>query len=674
MCLELTVDKDVESGKLLSLCDNAAFCLLVEIGLAEAAEIEGLDATKPVADGAIRDEWIPAFHLFSSFCYTAETAILESNYFDMDYRSELALMQETTFAPLLPTTTRMHFFTTKPLVDDAPERLHDFAARSEKESPRFRKPNYLGYTILRPREGRRIGRSFVTTDTPIRNDRNEKKLAASVVASQIRTAVKETVNLFGVYLVAVGVPFMEQDGNLIRCAHVSSWVCHYTAMLRDAVPRRSTAHLHRAGKGETSPGRQYPSFGVSSAELTSILRESDLPPEVLSFDQFSKARQPSWSDRVGVPEQIKQFEAAQKLAGTPEGDTTEMKKLRSLSDITWTRENVGAAICRYLNSGIPVILVRKNDAHTQVVVGYLRESDVEQEPSLHIAQDADKPGAWEKVPASGDESPEVNGVTRQPTSDVAYFIVNDDLSGPYNEVSLNELVEEIRLKRTEILVPLPRSLWMSGDTAERLGTRVLEQMTQSRVERFGAWDGYPAAERRDFKPTLEMFAEKLKAHHYTVRTYATTGVALKDSVAERIQDKELVLAVAQRQLPKYVWVVEAIDRQERKAGTKESVHAMIVIDASNVVSIDLNTTNAIGVLPPLFSYLPGHMQVPRYDIAFAEPVGKSGRINAKDEGWFPAQWSGFRTGRWNHAMLRTAAPRRGDNLRRGAVAGTTVTP
>jgi len=714
MCENVTEREDALSGEILALCDNAALCLLVLLEIATPNEVESLsmDAEFDFADGAkIPKHWKPGFHLLAAFCDSAETAVIEYNYFDVDYRSELALMQETSFAPMAAGVRRLHFFSTAvgdarpvrlldvvtsaavsaapgkhsaepPLSTDAPDNSKPVAAPNAPDGER-REPYvasaYLGYTIVRPRLSRKFGRSIVTPNSHVRSNRNVVLVEAKKMRAQIRTAVMEPVNIFGVYLVAVGVPFMEQDGDLLRCAHVSAWTCHYTAVLRSAVARRPTGHFSQASGWRDSTGRHYPSGGVSTSEVIAILGNSDMPPEALTRAELRQPRRSGWADRAEMAAAMKNFEL--QLGSFPPvnrqsiQDKANLKALKDESDWAWTSENVSASVCRYLNSGIPVIIVRRDMRHTQVVTGYFRRSDLAD--STFIAREEAKRArelASEEGSGSGDPvKPEPTrlgdeSMDTDPGSEVTHFIISDDSDGPFYALSVAEVVSEVVQGVTDFLVPLPRSLWMSGDTAERLGTRLLSQYANQRQLRASEWAASMGVDAAVAQRVIDEFTHRLSKRQFTVRTYATTGVDLKESMQNRLShDKELVRQFSMIQLPKYVWVVEAIHRQHRKDLVVPNVHAMLVLDASAVGAGDLNSTEPIRQFPPLFVHLPGQMLVPPYAVE-QQPSKRPKKEDPRDQHWYPAESKAYATGRWNYEMLMSQSRHRTGNLARGAVA------
>ena len=592
---EVTQIEDVYVGALVSLGFDGVEFLLSWLGIDPDSE----------------DELHPALGLFTSFMSTAVTMVEESSYFDLDYRSEVAELIDSSFDLQLTDVARLHFFSEP--VGGAGERIFDYVERAREA--------YLGYTIISPSSPARIGRSIVSPMTRLPGIDDPVK-----AASQIRTAVMEPVQLFGISLVATGVPFMEQDGNLLRCAHVSAWMCHYAAVLRGAVSRRPSAHFHRSGDAQ-SIGRRFPSSGVSTQELTAMLTASDLPPDVMDADALGEKRPLTWADRSELLEAVKVVES----------DPEELKRL-------WIHENLAAAVCRYLNSGIPVILARDSLGHTQVVVGYLREKDL----SPRKSDGADT------------------------HSDVVAFIVSDDQKGPYVVVPIGEIVEEFTNEAwaaTQLVVPLPRSLWMSGDAAERIASITFPAAAKGRKKRLRSWarmkdDPKLAATHQRKLGEFEKGLTGPGVDKYTIRTYATTGVDFKDSFSERIRtravdDDELVRGAAVVHLPKYVWVVEVLDRALRRAASP-SVVATMVLDATHTV----HNLKKLGPadLAPLFVHLPGQSVAgmpPGYEIIAVgdeddDVVGREPSVRLDDDNadfWITTSFEPYSTGRWSHERL-----------------------
>lgn len=646
MCSDVTAKSETGTGKLLLLDKTCKVEHVMEHAALKLVRKPAPAGKRPEDQPFVQSSQA-GFHLFHALADCAKTLVIENYYFDLDTRSEVGELQETRFGVMVPFTSRYHFFGA---AAHKGERLRDFVARAAN--------TYIGYSIIRHQFNGRLGRSLAPTRSAIYDSKGALRLSADVVHRQTRTAVVEHLNLYGVELKASGVAFMEQDGSLLRCAHVSAWICHYSAVLRNSVPRRTTAHFHRTGDSHRALGRRYPSIGLSVEEMSSMLRRSDMPPERLDREVLSEGRNLSWSDPKSHHETIDEFQnrsnrrseenkrldaqesvyrtredEGEKVPAQDREDLARQRKKNAKAtdaliaeiDAFWIRENLVASICRYLNSGVPLILIRHQMSHTQVVVGYLRNLDV--------------PVDF-KVEGLGD-------------SEVVQLIVSDDAQGPFRMVGIDELVAEVDSQVTEVLVPLPHSLWMPGAVAEKIATKLVAQAAVLRSERLEAWGAISSEkERAAYKDVLDGllvdFDELERTDKYTMHVFSTTGVALKRSVATRLAKlPDFVRDLATLQLPKYVWVGEIV---ERAIHGKPSVRGMIVLDASQPWSQDLDGHEALEVLP-LFVHIPGHIQTSPFGYGFAG-VPRTSATDQDDEAyWSRGPFDTYATGRWGQDRL-----------------------
>lgn len=145
----------------------------------------------------------------------ARTAISESYYVCLDYRSEFAAFYAHIDAPRRSVTTRLHFFGE----DIPPAKVIDLSKRQQE--------SYLGYIVCREGDLPLVGRTVLRTPRYIEES----------------TAIAEQVNFFGQKLLVRGVPFMQQDQRFAVCSHVAAWVLHYSAFRRGVQERRHIADL-----------------------------------------------------------------------------------------------------------------------------------------------------------------------------------------------------------------------------------------------------------------------------------------------------------------------------------------------------------------------------------------------------------------------------------------------
>jgi hypothetical protein len=243
--------------------------------------------------------------------------------------------------------------------------------------------------------------------------------------------------------------------------------------------------------------------------------------------------------------------------------------------------------CRYLNSGIPVIAVVRqwrsgapsSDRHAIVACGYVRSDD----DSSHVS-----------------------------------VIVHDDRRGPY--LLVDDVEKDVDSETGEhlcwdqILTPLPEKLWMSGEAAERKGCEHLIE-----AARRAADAGVEQA---------QVILERFEDNDLSVRTYATTSNRFKERLRRRCGDDVIVREYSLTRLPRFVWVVEAIDRPAREKGAKEQgardryvpcVLGEVVFDAtSDDLDPAILATRVLGLLA-----IP-RPQDPRWDTFCSDSLVASG--------------------------------------------------
>jgi hypothetical protein len=399
----------------------------------------------------------------------ARTAVVETRYVDVDYRSEYSSFYSRAFQHYEDSTHRIHFFSAELSLDDV-----------------WRLPEsngYLGYMIVRPQVRGIVGRTMLKPPAGL--------------ARAVRTQVKETVGFFGQPVEVRAAPFMQQDARLGSCAQAAAWMCHYSAFRGDrGVERRPMAAFSDAVDPGLAPGRVLPSTGLSVEQLSKLLGSFGLPPLYYQIDALDESDRPNrWPPRgTGIDA------AAKRLC------------------------------CRYLNSGLPVLaIVRQwtgeqaaySSRHALVACGYIRPES-----------------------ASAD----------------IYLIVNDDRRGPYLEVKTVLVDSDPETNECfiwdQVLVPMPEKLWMSSEAAERNGCIQLIAAAR-KAAKLGRPGGAKLLSYLDEKDRL------------TVRTYATTANRFKERLRKHCNDPVILKHYMLLRMPRFVWVVEAIDRKAREAAAKD---------------------------------------------------------------------------------------------------------
>ena len=233
------------------------------------------------------------------------TVLIERRYTDLDFRSEYSSYWSRLHQERRQFTRRLHFFAS----DVAAEDVADLSDHRD---------SYLGYAVLRPSSLGVLGRTMIVPPAEVEGAR--------------MTCVRDVPSVFGIDLPVEGVPFAQQDGELLSCGHVAAWLCHYVAHLRGISPRRVTGDIARLPPAQMSPHRALPSSGLSLEQMQALF------------------------GALGLPALLYETGALPEAVGNKDN-----------------AENLRAVVCKYLTSGYP-ILVSSAD-HAFVLIGWISDGE-----------------------------------------------------------------------------------------------------------------------------------------------------------------------------------------------------------------------------------------------------------------------------------------------------------
>ena len=225
---------------------------------------------------------------------------------------------------------------------------------------------------------------------------------------------------------------------------------------------------------------------------------------------------------------------------------------------------VSNIVCRYLNSGLPVLVITKEGAtHAFVLCGYQR-----------------KPGA---------DNPAIS------------LIYHDDMRGPY--LTAGDIESAVRHDPPDspgwdvALAPVPDKLWLEGEAAEPVGEALIR----------GCADWALTRGRDEVQRLLNVDADG----HLTFRTYAIESRRHKERLAGRKMPPELVRAYRLARWPRIIWVVEAIDRRLRDQPDTAALAEISCVLGEAI--LDATTTAAAPGTGVLAIRLPGVVYVRHTD-------------------------------------------------------------
>jgi hypothetical protein len=318
---------------------------------------------------------------------------------------------------------------------------------------------YFGYSVIRPIIGRPVSRSMLSPPPPLR--------------PHISCQVNSQASPYGYRFTARGFLFISQDYQYGRCAHAAIWMVAHYFHLRFARPRYYVSDIVEASREPAYLYRHTPSSGLTHPQMNAAL------------------------DALGMPA------INYVLDDLPDGETPE------------------TVACRYLNSGLPVIVL--GDQHARVLIGYGAEQD-----------------------------------------GTLFFVCNDDARGPYRVIQDARTAYAgagpERTKWERLVVPTPGRIYLTGEAAEREGGLALAAELDK---------------EEGSRPLLERFEAQLR-----LRSYVTDIASYKRNLRERNLSADVVNWHARTSSSHWVWVVELQDRAAAADGP-ECVVGEVVIDATS---------------------------------------------------------------------------------------------
>ena len=396
--------------------------------------------------------------LGQAYSLGAQMAVIEYRYIDPDYRSEHSRFYSITFRRYPSVAHRLHFFSVPP-----PDELQgadqplDFEPLAE---------HYLGFVVLRPLSGARVGR--VALAPP------------SEYAADVTCLTGERANVFGARMSVRSSPFMAQDAQLGVCAHMALWVVAHHHHLAFGRERRTSGEIADRIPSDLGLGRPAPSSGLTVDQLAAGCRSLGLPALVY------KCRDPA----VDLP----------------------------------SGEQIPGIVCRYLNSGMPVV-VAAGGHHAFTLVGYRRVRAGTPDERIH-------------------------------------FVRQDDEVGPYQVVE--DYSHDQHGRWEWLIVPLPQKVFLPGEVAESLGREQLLDTVRSSGDAARAF-----ADEVDAEPRKISF-----------RSTVVRSNRFKETLFDRGFQPEIAALYRRMPLPRWVWVIEAIRKDERSR-REPAVIAEALVDATD---------------------------------------------------------------------------------------------
>jgi hypothetical protein len=329
---------------------------------------------------------------------------------------------------------------------------------------------YRGYAVLRPLTLSPVGKTMI--------------MPPPEMSDAVQCRCTESVDLFGWKFNITAMPFISQDTQFLRCAHASLWMVLAHARFAHDLPRQLPSDIHDAAIGGVMVGRQLPSDGLSGYQLFSAMTALGLSPTMKPLQSTSIA-----DENAGI--------------------------LR-----------LHGMICRYINSGLPPIVI--SNIHAWVVVAYARRGSTE-DPTIQL---------WR----------------------------HDDARGPYMPVSDPWSEPELAHQPwVSVYLPLLPKAFVDAERAEIVGRTWINEFAKN-----AAYQG----------TTLETANCRTDMHdHATFRTYLIRSSDFKQGLSSRGMPQQLAITYRLAAMPRYIWVIEIVDRMRRRNGEAD-VLGELLLDAT----------------------------------------------------------------------------------------------
>ena len=486
--------------------------------------------------------WLRCLSLLRSM--GACTAVRESYYVCLDYRSEYAAFYSHIDAPRKSFTTRLHFFARAVFSDQVTD-LNEAQAKS-----------YLGYIVCREGDLPIVGRTLICKPSYIDES----------------TAISEPVNFFGQKLLVRGVPFMQQDQRFAVCCHVVAWVLHYSAFRRGVQERRHIADLVGI-VGPIHPLRPRATDGLTESQVAQMLNElgfrtsiyhtptvqmsfhslpevliGELPMNLLTRLAEAKVQGP---DRFDIEADV--------LDQLEKGLANYLQSIENSNDISANaasepaiidvanpylqafHELIDYLIHPYIRSGWPIYAATRT--HAFAICGRTEKSG---KPVLFLHDDQNGPYlAAESLPALSQNSLRYQAVGAP--SDSSLGVPREDFVAHRLEHGPNES-GDVRRAVEALVIAVPSRVLLSPAAANRKSRRiiVIAQRHQALL------DGLPKADREIFSARAESRVSILMGIDYKI---------YRRRQSKEYGDVPAVTVFSSLQLAEWIILVEFFDKQ-----------------------------------------------------------------------------------------------------------------
>lgn len=471
------------------------------------------------------------------------TILAEDQYIDADYRNEFSYLYSKTFKNYSSYCIRLHFF--QKAISDIEE--------IEKPGSVTNSLGYLGYTVVRPVDVGKVGRTIIT----YQNNKFDPELDYVLCTASFNS------HIFGKEFEIKGSPFIKQESMVMTCAQASIWMAarymHKKYGFKCHLPHDIT---EGASISLGWAGRTLPSEGLTVYMMLNALKNMGYSPVF--------ALKPLLHD----------YENTEKYN----------KALEDWNPISY--------IYKYVESQIPVILMMPEHAIT--VIGHTFTPNLQSQK----INDLIKKFISEKKHAIISSYHWVDG-----------FIIHDDRSGPYKILPVNDELKGNLIDRglascfpkddiyktgkdiEGVIVPLPDKIYLLGDNIDGIAEKLISDEILS-LKKIKIASGKGCQVATEFLDALLPEA----GNPIVTRSYFTLSEQYKAKINAQPPETGLHIQIRKKysemRMPRFIWIIEltTMQRLSQKSEQDRTILGEIILDT---------TSNKYHSMPFLSLHYPG---------------------------------------------------------------------
>lgn len=428
------------------------------------------------------------------------SVVIERCYIDRDFSAAYSAFYSGLFRPMSKHCQRVHFFCAEIEQETATSAAGVVAAIEEAA------PSYLGNLVLRP-----------LPHAPVSSAHLSAAAIAKCGSNEVGVRSTFRFHLLGVELRVDSMPLTQQDTRTGACAQATMWMAGRHFQNRHGAPWFSLPAIT--------------SIALNPADQN-ISRSLPAGSDFLTPDNMVRALRAMGRHPVMYAQDY-----------TPDGPK-------------WLTVNPSEIVCRYVESGIPVILGMLKEGeqigHAVVAVGIERF----------------------EAPAPDKDSHTHSRFCKS-------FLVHDDQRGVYRRLPIGDDNTEpypFRFDRDirYLIVPIPEKVFVTAEVAELIAADTLKQISVARFDLARSALGDAA-----WNVGSEVY-DNIVNDRLIARTYLTYGWKYKARMLRNGASERLTSELLLTEFPRYVWVTEfsTLDSAAQTNPCDRRIVAHAVVDAT----------------------------------------------------------------------------------------------